>query len=43
MNYIIDEFIINEFNEKYNLNIKNRYIEKFGKRDTSFCGVNPTS
>jgi len=33
MNYIIDEFIINEFNEKYNLNIKNRYIEKFEKRD----------
>ena len=28
MNYIIDEFIINEFNEKYNLNIKNRSIEK---------------
>ena len=28
MNYIIDEFIINEFNEKYNLNIKNRSRKK---------------
>ena len=33
MNYIIDEFIINEFEEKYNLKIKKRYIEKFEKTD----------
>ena len=33
MNYIIDEFIINEYNEKYNLNIKNRYIEKLETLD----------
>ena len=33
INYIIDEFIINENIEKYNLKIKNRYIEKFEKLD----------